>query len=281
MFSAKDILWVRNVKKDGGNSIAYYGANENEEFLLNWSSWYKDKKEASKAQIGDVILLFQWINSLGGVQLTHLVTPIDYEILIGNNPDFKWIRKVKVIARAPEAHNPKPDILNFKKPNRAHTYRLNVIDTNRPLIEIQTIVWNCFEGMLKEGLDNIEESILNQNLGDIDLSAFEGNEKIAFKKHLLRERSSKLIEEKKQRAIVANNLKCECCEFNFESNYGFLGTGFIECHHKIPINQGERITNLDDLALVCSNCHRMLHRKNSDGEYFSVLELKSLIKSHK
>jgi hypothetical protein len=39
--------------------------------------------------------------------------------------------------------------------------------------------------------------------------------------------------------------------------------GFIECHHLVPLHElrGLRKTRLEDLALVCSNCHRMLHRQ--------------------
>ncbi|GAB6158809.1 hypothetical protein JCM39194_20090 [Desulfotomaculum varum] len=39
--------------------------------------------------------------------------------------------------------------------------------------------------------------------------------------------------------------------------------GYIECHHTIPISEyaKEIKTRVSDLALVCSNCHRMLHRR--------------------
>ncbi|WP_420719722.1 HNH endonuclease [Streptomyces sp. NRRL WC-3618] len=40
------------------------------------------------------------------------------------------------------------------------------------------------------------------------------------------------------------------------------GAGYIECHHVIPLHvAGEGTTKLSDLALICSNCHRMIHRK--------------------
>ena len=56
-------------------------------------------------------------------------------------------------------------------------------------------------------------------------------------------------------------LSCEACGFDFERRYGELGLGFIECHHRFPLGEGEeRETTLDDLALLCANCHRMIHR---------------------
>jgi putative restriction endonuclease len=37
----------------------------------------------------------------------------------------------------------------------------------------------------------------------------------------------------------------------------------IECHHSIPISQMDdnQKTKIQDIIMVCSNCHRMLHRK--------------------
>jgi 5-methylcytosine-specific restriction protein A len=51
------------------------------------------------------------------------------------------------------------------------------------------------------------------------------------------------------------------CGFNFAARYGERGSGFIECHHTKPVSAlrpGEK-TRLEDLALLCANCHRMIH----------------------
>jgi 5-methylcytosine-specific restriction enzyme A len=44
--------------------------------------------------------------------------------------------------------------------------------------------------------------------------------------------------------------------------YGELGRGHAECHHTLPLSEAAfvRKTRLRDLAIVCANCHRMLHR---------------------
>jgi 5-methylcytosine-specific restriction protein A len=41
-----------------------------------------------------------------------------------------------------------------------------------------------------------------------------------------------------------------------------MGKSYIECHHLIPLSnfQVNKDTKLEDLALLCSNCHRMIHR---------------------
>lgn len=88
--------------------------------------------------------------------------------------------------------------------------------------------------------------------------------KLLLKKHLKRERNPKLISEAKKRFIEKNgHLFCEVCGFDFEEKYGDLGENFIEAHHTKPVSEmtdGEK-TKIEDIAMVCSNCHSMIHRK--------------------
>jgi 5-methylcytosine-specific restriction enzyme A len=87
---------------------------------------------------------------------------------------------------------------------------------------------------------------------------------VLYKLHKYRERNYKISEAKKKTIFKrTGKLECEVCTFDFNDEYGELGKGFIECHHTKPLSSyaGSTETSLDDLALVCSNCHRMLHRK--------------------
>lgn len=109
---------------------------------------------------------------------------------------------------------------------------------------------------------------------DGDYLATEG--KVIYKLHKLRERNNKLNNKKKELYLKKyGKLDCEVCKFDFFETYGELGKGFIEAHHRVPLSEiyAEQITKLDDLALVCSNCHRMLHRS------ISIDELKKIIGS--
>ena len=80
--------------------------------------------------------------------------------------------------------------------------------------------------------------------------------------------------------LKGKKLKCEVCGFDFEAVYGALGRGYIEVHHKKPVSEGVRMTDLDrDLAMLCSNCHRMIHsRKN---HMITIEELKKIIGTEK
>lgn len=130
----------------------------------------------------------------------------------------------------------------------------------------------------------VSDSELTKNLyriGDDDeeeqLKVKEG--KVIYKLHKHRERNPKLNKKKKENYLKKyGKLDCEICGFDFYEIYGELGKGFMECHHKTPLSEieGESLTSIDDLALVCANCHRMLHR---ELDSLSVNELKKIIKN--
>lgn len=92
--------------------------------------------------------------------------------------------------------------------------------------------------------------------------AIEGLEKYVH--HKTRERDPAIVKAKKDGFQKEHGqLFCEACGFNFKQKYGPRGDGFIECHHNVPLHskQGETKTKISDLTLLCSNCHRMVHRK--------------------
>ncbi len=102
--------------------------------------------------------------------------------------------------------------------------------------------------------------------------------RILTRLHRSRERNRELIARKKASALkVHGRLQCEACSFDFEATYGTRGSGFIEAHHTKPLNTlspGDK-TRLEDLALLCSNCHRMIH---ACRPWLTVEELKEIIR---
>jgi len=95
--------------------------------------------------------------------------------------------------------------------------------------------------------------------------------------HLRRERNRALIASKKRLVLKQGGLlTCEVCGFSFKAEYGDRGDGFIECHHTKPLETlgpGGK-THVRDLALVCSNCHRMIHRRRP---WLSIDQLRELL----
>ena len=114
-------------------------------------------------------------------------------------------------------------------------------------------------GNLRSGNSGIEVRI-NEDLADLELENeyFEGQKKSRLSSFY--ERNPKL----RLAAIKTHGLSCKVCGFDFKNCYGDLGSGFIEVHHLKPVSTLEASTKVspeNDMTVVCSNCHRMLHRK--------------------
>ena len=118
---------------------------------------------------------------------------------------------------------------------------------------------------------------LSAALPDIDLSTAGTEGAARLVSHLRRERNRALVEAKKAETRDANgNLRCEACGFDFSVTYGSLGEGFCEVHHLVPLSASTEsvVTTLDDLAVLCSNCHRIIHRS---APMLSVVELSKVV----
>lgn len=100
---------------------------------------------------------------------------------------------------------------------------------------------------------------------DDELAGFEGELRGLFIAHRSRERS--LRDAKVRVALRAGegHLRCEVpgCGFDFLDAYGAIGAGYAHVHHTKPLAaapaHGTR-SGLADLAIVCANCHAMIHR---------------------
>jgi 5-methylcytosine-specific restriction protein A len=142
-------------------------------------------------------------------------------------------------------------------------------------------IWDEFHDQ-PELLRKLAEAIRLGSVSD-EAETFEDGEdeaqegRILTRIHRSRERNQNLVAKRKaQRRTECNgSLTCEACGFDFVVKYGDRGDGFAECHHKIPLAEsGSTKTRLDDLAILCANCHRMIHVRKP---MLSVAELRSLI----
>jgi predicted HNH restriction endonuclease len=103
--------------------------------------------------------------------------------------------------------------------------------------------------------------VLNEDIIDPEEMGFpEGRG--SYRLHRQIERNRQLVEAAKAKAKQEGRVYCWVGDFDFAKFYGKRGEDFIEAHHTIPVSQlGEdATTKVDDIAMVCSNCHRMLHR---------------------
>ena len=180
-------------------------------------------------------------------------------------------------------------LMNFRRfdPTFTATGRRGLLRGNK----LEEEVWSTFHGDPIR-LARVAKAIKNEIAGgrrfdghnepppmpvdtDEDFEAPEG--RILTRLHRQRERNRALVAAKKQRALSATGrLKCEVCGFDFATMYGLRGKGFMECHHIKPVETlpAEGSTRLRDLALICANCHRMIHAMRP---WFSITQLRAVI----
>lgn len=146
-------------------------------------------------------------------------------------------------------------------------------------------VWRLFAGdptrlartaaAIRAGISELEEP------GDLEVDDGEWAEEGATltRLHRLRERNRTIVAKRKAKALQEHGiLSCQACGFSFGRLYGERGQDYIECHHIKPVSElqsGEK-TRLRDLALLCANCHRMVHLARP---WMTVEELKGLIRA--
>ena len=110
----------------------------------------------------------------------------------------------------------------------------------------------------------------NENLGKTEEDLWK------FRQHWRVEKNRNLS----KAAIKAHGYICQGCGFNFAEKYGEIGKDFIEAHHLVPISLFEaQVVKLDpklDFAVLCSNCHRMIHKTEKPDD---VKAFKNIINS--
>jgi hypothetical protein len=104
-----------------------------------------------------------------------------------------------------------------------------------------------------------------------DIKGKEG--RILTRLHSYRERDRALVRKAKA-AFAAKHKRvfCECCGFDSGAFYGERGQDRIQAHHRTPVEElmPDSETRAEDLAMVCPNCHDIIHAKRP---WMSVEEL--------
>jgi 5-methylcytosine-specific restriction protein A len=127
-------------------------------------------------------------------------------------------------------------------------------DLTRMLLLYQSLV---------EGRDQVESDEQDDPLGGRPKSGLEARR---YTWHRRAERSSGLAKAAKK--VHGTICQVQACGKDLTAIYGELAEGYIEAHHLTPFaSLAGRPTELDpktDFAVVCPDCHRMLHRRSPE-----------------
>jgi HNH endonuclease len=190
---------------------------------------------------------------LGGQKVTSSIFSPDSDMFDNHDNDYReWLVEIKWLTTVHLGEQKGSGACYGIFPTQAVTCSLD----NQQFLkqELQKAFRLDFNALLNSKF-NIQED-------DDETSFPEGKE--SFRLHKSKERNKDLVRLAKERHLKKDEkLCCQVCGFSFVDTYGEVGQGYIEAHHIFPISQlTEQIeTKIEDLALVCSNCHRMLHRR--------------------
>lgn len=224
----------------------------------------------------------------------ELILALDLYLRAGPNPGAEAAAELSDTLRAIPVEQFRTANPKFRSPESV-TYKLQnfvALDPSRPAAGFphggkgDREVWERFADD-PEQLHRVASAIC-ENLDSLTVPEAEEDEEavidaeegqVLTRLHRKRERSAKLRKAKKKAVEKeTGRLACEACDVDFGERYGVRAKGFIECHHVIALHTlkpGQR-TRLKDLALLCSNCHRVLHLRKP---WLSVEQLKQLVKA--
>jgi 5-methylcytosine-specific restriction protein A len=121
--------------------------------------------------------------------------------------------------------------------------------------------------------ENFNDSLIQ---GGEPIDIIEGGKKMKYVSYY--ERDPRM----RTNVINKKGTMCSACGFNFQNIYGERGRDYIEVHHIKPIssfNDKHHVNPDTDMEVVCSNCHRMIHR--SRNNVLSIDDLKKIINNSK
>lgn len=199
-----------------------------------------------------------------------------YLTLDGKMPDARDPRVVELsqllrkspIHRGAAEANPtfrNPDGVAFKLLNLHHVATGKGLDSTS---RTDKAVWDEF-GKRRDEVDRLATFIrakINEHESDEgppepadDVEFAEGG--LATREHKVRERSRKLRSQVLKPLIRSGHLCCEACACKPPTAPIGLEDAIYEVHHLIPLAQtGAKRTRVSDVAVLCANCHRLLHR---------------------
>lgn len=210
----------------------------------------------------------------GPIELDEIVTALR---LLGGEAQAKYIKdKVTELRGGMPAHY-----------GRSHSYRETIQkkiedhcpqsdnwkSSNRPVFErVRRGVYRLIEEGPTE--EQRLKSQIEEDLNSLaeEEGAVEGEKKAKLIAYF--ERNPAL----RTAAVAFHGTTCKACGFNFEAAYGERGRDYIEVHHLVPIStlpEPSSINPKEDLTVLCSNCHRMVHRKRDAP--LSIEELRSIV----
>jgi hypothetical protein len=166
-----------------------------------------------------------------------------------NSPEFGVYRKLRLYAH---------DAIRYLTEDEARIMRssfspIDSRETNSYFAKIQSDLADA----RKDKVDSRIGRLINDDLSKTAMEGCSTEQRIQ-----IRQRAAWLATQFVKRRAENNNLQCDDCLF--DPHHKTKGTkinprSLLDVHHKNPLEEGIRVTTVDDFALLCPTCHRFIH----------------------
>lgn len=246
----------------------------------------------------DVVSAFEKLNEVDWKQSNNLKSAKsgDTVLIYLSRPYscIKYICKIEEVNKSMRTIDDSDYVKDGKNYNNYGNYmQLELIESiNETLLTLENLNQNGLKGNI-QGPRSLKGNLLGYILEKLspffkDASENEPElENIVYKEGKIQVRYGVKFERNpqlRQKAIEIHGTTCKICNFNFEKMYGDIGKEFIEIHHIKPMHSIRREISVNpqtDLVPLCSNCHKMIHRKRDKPLTLEELKDKILIKGDK
>lgn len=143
----------------------------------------------------------------------------------------------------------------------------------RNFAQLEAILRRAVEGIWDSGAGRSETSASSAAIQIADESAIEG---VATEARAIRtSRSAKL----RDLALKASGGVCEACEVNFGATLAGKGWRVLQVHHRnqLSLRDEPQITSASELAVLCANCHMLVHL--NPGSALPVSKLRTMFRT--
>lgn len=215
-----------------------------------------------------------------------------FDSLIPSNND-EQVRALSQYLRSLPYHGNKPRNETFRNPDGV-VFKLNnirAVATGKGLKNVSAMdraVWKDLGGnprkvktlakQIRESV-TITESTPENDDDDADEVFKEGQ--FTTRMHKTRERSRRIRKRLLKSKRKSGPLSCDLCGAQSPTADTRYEDAMFEGHHIVPIAQSfTRETRLKDMALLCANCHRLIHRVISkEKKWLGVAEVRAHLKT--
>jgi predicted HNH restriction endonuclease len=150
-------------------------------------------------------------------------------------------------------------------------------DAANEAIRVQSEIF----GMTNAGSAEKIEELSKLPPSDLEASLQGKEGRLLTRLHSYKERDRKFSQQTKQyyKSKNGGKLICDGCGVDPNTRYGASGERCVEAHHKVPIEelQPDSITTVEEMAILCANCHRIVHSKKP---CLTVDELRALLRQN-